>query len=181
MTLHYQQLVEGKAVGRHIGTEDSGTLCDLHQPTQVQMHDARQLMPQASLEARGFEMRRFPSAVRDFKDDAEVRQVYYPEMQNLVQKATGCEKVLVFDHTVRESTVQELNNMNEKGVAAGSVVRVHCDYTKDSAPKRFQQLLAQNRDSLYLADFSDGKGSTVDLEELASRRFAFVNVWRSIR
>jgi len=36
--------------------------------------------------------------------------------------------------------VKSLNTLGAKGTAAGSVARVHCDYTADSAPRRFKQL-----------------------------------------
>ena len=61
---------------------------------------------------------------------AKVKDVYYPEMQRLVQEATGASRVIVFDHTVRESSLKNLNNLGASGVAAASVVRVHCDYTE---------------------------------------------------
>jgi len=57
-------------------------------------------------------------------------------MEKFIKKATGASHVFLFDHTVRKSSVTNLNNLGKK-VDAGSVVRVHNDYTADSAPRRF--------------------------------------------
>ncbi len=56
----------------------------------------------------------------------------------MVKEATGASKVFVFDHTVRRSSVTNLNTLGAAGAAAGSVVRVHCDYDNVSAPRRFR-------------------------------------------
>ena len=77
------------------------------------------------------------SKVKNFLDDDEVMSVYYKEIEELLYKTTGAKKVFLFDHTVRKSTVSKLNNLGAKGEAAGSVLRVHCDYTSESAPRRF--------------------------------------------
>ena len=72
-------------------------------------------------------------------DDNEVKTKYYPEIESLIKRTTGASEVFLFDHTVRKSTVKNLNNLGASE-AAGSVVRVHCDYTDLSAPKRFRQM-----------------------------------------
>lgn len=60
-------------------------------------------------------------------------------MEELIKRRTGASQVFCFDHTVRKSSAQNLNNLGKK-VDAASVVRVHCDYTDISAPRRFRQL-----------------------------------------
>merc|ERR1719197_2026002 len=61
-------------------------------------------------------------------------------------------------------------------VDAAPVPRVHCDYTADGAPRRLRQLGEQGIYSRVR-----GRVLTSDeVEELTSRRFAFINVWRSI-
>ena len=49
---------------------------------------------------------------------------------------------MIFDHTVRKSGISNLNTMGKSGVAAGSVARVHCDYTAESAPLRVRYILS---------------------------------------
>lgn len=41
------------------------------------------------------------TAIGDFYDEAEVRAVYYLEVEQLVKQTTGGTQVLVFDHNVR--------------------------------------------------------------------------------
>ncbi|HLS85195.1 MAG TPA: methyltransferase, partial [Burkholderiales bacterium] len=41
---------------------------------EVRIDDARAVSPAPSLHAEGFELRQAPSAVRDFRDDEEVRK-----------------------------------------------------------------------------------------------------------
>jgi len=104
---------------------------------------------------------------------AQVKQVYYPEMEGLVKEATGAPNVIVFDHTVRESGLANLNNLGAMGMAAASVVRVHCDYTEESAPRRVKQL----------AESKSYTGVQLDLQQvqkILEGRFSFVNVWRNI-
>ena len=42
-----------------------------------------------------------PTAVTDFRDDDEIVAVYYAEMMDVVKKASGSDRVYIFDHTVR--------------------------------------------------------------------------------
>jgi hypothetical protein len=56
----------------------------------------------------------------------------------MIKESTGASKVIVFDHTVRKSASKNLNSLGVKGASAGSVARVHCDYTAAGAPRRFK-------------------------------------------
>ena len=79
-----------------------------------------------------------PTAVQNFRDDAEIEATYYDEMRTLIKKASGADRVLIFDHTVRNTDNTNLNT--EKGGTAAPVPRVHCDYTADGAPRRLMQM-----------------------------------------
>merc|ERR1719174_206388 len=102
------------------------------------MHDARKLDVPASLETMGFSLDRLPTAVQNFRDDAEIERTYYDEMRALIKKASGADRVLIFDHTVRNTDNTNLNAA--KGGTAAPVPRVHCDYTADGAPRRLMQM-----------------------------------------
>ena len=54
-----------------------------------------------TLDGQGFALVHHPTATGNFYDEAEVRAVYYPEIERLVKQATGAVRVLVFDHNVR--------------------------------------------------------------------------------
>jgi hypothetical protein len=113
-----------------------------------------------SLDRQGFQLVRQETAVRDFYDPAEVKEVYYPEIERLLKEETGAEKVIVFDHQVRNI---QLSKQGEKN-AREYVWLVHNDYTAKSGPRRVQDHL-----------------SAAEAEERLHNRFAEINVWRPIR
>ena len=112
-----------------------------------------------SLDREGFALTRHKTGVRDFGDDYEIKRVYYPEMEILLKRETGAARVFVFDHNVRRDGVAQ----EEQGEARQAVRRIHNDYTLNSAPRRFDDLLGD------------------DAASLEGKRTAIVNVWRPIR
>lgn len=69
---------------------------------------------------------------------------FYEETRAVVAAATGADRVVVFDHTVRKSWSGDVASLNSDGKsAAGAVPRVHCDYTAQSGPVRMEALLEQ--------------------------------------
>mmetsp|Transcript_19526 Transcript_19526/g.45418 ORF Transcript_19526/g.45418 Transcript_19526/m.45418 type:complete len:288 (+) Transcript_19526:87-950(+) len=171
--LHYQQLVPGKRVGRYINIPDGGELSDEHNVVKVHVQDGRKHLPDASLEKCGFELRQHVTACGDFKDSAAVTSTYYPEVEALVKAATGCESVMVFDHTIRETSAVGLNVLGETAKAAAPVHRVHTDYSDESAPKRLLDLAKTG-------SYTGRKLSEEEQAKLAKGRYVFINVWRSI-
>ena len=96
-------------------------------------------------------------------------------MRELVKAQSGARRVFIFDHTIRSSSASGLNAL-KAGATAAAVPRVHCDYTADGAPLRLRQLGEAGINSLV-------KGRNLNAEEveaLAGKRFAFINVWRGI-
>ena len=108
---------------------------------------------------RGFTLTTEGSAVSDFFDDDEVQEVYSPEVERLVKRASGAAEVLVFDHTIRvaDDSVRSERKVREPVHVA------HNDYTSRSAPQRVRDLLPADR-----------------AEELLQHRFAVVQSWRPI-
>jgi hypothetical protein len=123
---------------------------------RVRIHDARPIAGRLDLDREGFVLARHDTAVRDFYDEAELRDVYYKEVEQLVMAQTGATKVVIFDHTIRVA---------ERAVARGlraPVQLVHNDYTEKSGPQRVRDLLGDEAPSRL------------------QRRFAEYNVWRPI-
>ena len=127
-------------------------------PHRVTIHNAR-LDGERQLDRDGFRFVRHDTKVADFFDEDEIRRVYYPEMEALVKAESGASRVVVFDHTLRtaDSELREARKIREV------VRRVHNDYTEWSGPQRVRDLLPDEAD------------------DLLSRRFAIVQVWRPIR
>lgn len=125
----------------------------------VTMRDGRPLRDTFDLETHGFEFVDHPTQMKDFFDPDELRAVYYREVEELVKQRTGAKRVHVFDHTLRSG---DEKTRNEKLVRE-PVARVHNDYTDWSGPNRVRDLLPDEAD------------------DLLTRRFAIVQVWRAIR
>jgi hypothetical protein len=130
-----------------------------YQEHKMSIYDGRAVADQLSLEREGFILVRHESKVKDFYDEAEVRSIYYPEIEKLVKETSGAKRVLVFDHTLRsaDSATREAKQIS------GPVRNAHNDYTEWSGPQRVRDLLPD------------------EAEELLKRRFAVVQVWRPIR
>lgn len=125
----------------------------------VTIHDARPLARRLSLDQQGFALRRHDTRVVDFYDDAEIRRVYYPEVEVLLRAETGAAEILIFDHTLRNTDVARQRGRDIREAGA----QVHNDYTETSAPRRVRDLLGPAAAEARLA-----------------RRFVEINVWRSI-
>jgi len=125
---------------------------------RVRIYDARPVADSLSLDREGFALTRHDTAVADFYDEKQVRDVYYPEMERLVADVTGAEKVIVFDHTIRTA-----ERAVERGLRA-PVQMVHNDYTDKSGPQRVRDLLPAE-----------------EAEARLKHRFVEINVWRPIK
>ena len=125
----------------------------------VLIHNGREMLGKLSLDTNGFVLTEHETAVKDFYDPDEVKSVYYPEVERLLKRVTGAERVLIFDHIVRNPVLAE---RGEKGARPPAKV-VHNDYSLKSAPRRVRD---------HLPD---------EAGRLLSNRFAEINVWRAIR
>ncbi|MBV9834547.1 MAG: methyltransferase [Alphaproteobacteria bacterium] len=123
-------------------------------PRSILIEDARGHEQEFTLDRNGFQLVHSASTVRDFYDAGEVARTYYPEVEGLLRAELGVERVVIFDHTVR--------NAARKG-AREPARRVHNDHTVNSAPRRVRDHLGG------------------DALELLKGRFGIVNVWRPIR
>ncbi len=132
----------------------------VYEPHRLFVRNARPVAAHASLDREGFALVHQDSAVKDFYNEDELRETYYPEAARLVAEATGAARVIVFDHTVRRRIWGAEDR--SAGTPRQPVGRVHNDYTEKSAPQRVRDLMGAEAD------------------ELLRRRFEIVNVWRPI-
>ncbi len=122
---------------------------------RMEIRNARLLVEHTSLDREGFELRAQSSPVIDFRDDEHVERVHYPEIERLIQHATGAKRVRVFDHVRRSS----------RDGCPGTrvpVFAVHNDYTPRSGSQRVRDL------------FPD------EAADLLRRRFSLINAWHPI-
>ncbi len=127
----------------------------------VSVHDGRIDKHSASLDVEGFQLVSQETAVEDFYDAAQVKSTYHEEVKALLMQTTGATRVEVFDDTLRTSSIERQRARNIREPAD----IVHNDYTARSGIRRMRD---------YFADDVD------EAEKLLQRRFAIVNVWRSI-
>jgi hypothetical protein len=127
----------------------------------VPIYSARPVASEISLDRQGFAVHHHRSAVHDFYDDDEVREVYYPEAQRVLTELTGADRVFVFDHTQR----RRINGGVDRapGTPRQPATRVHVDHTAKSGPQRVRDFLG------------------ADADELLRGRVQVINLWRPIR
>ena len=128
---------------------------------EVTVHNGRHHKQISSLDVEGFKLVSQVTAVEDFYDDAQIETTYHDEVKALLTEVTGAARVEVFDDTRRTSS---LSLRKEKMIREPADI-AHNDYTARSGIKRLRDHFADDPD---------------EAERLLQRRFAIVNVWRSI-
>lgn len=123
----------------------------------VEIHDARDGLAAGALtlDGNGFALLRHESAVADFRDDEEVRRVYYPEVVALAKRTTGAREVIVTQHVVRTEDTSNFNKAYARFV--------HCDYTLGNPRDLARRALARRE---------------LDSSDYANREFAWFNTWQ---
>ena len=139
--------------------EDNPELRERYVIHQMPVRDVRAFADGLLLDREGFILRRSASAVSDFYDADQVSAVYEPEVERLVKREAGAEKVVIFDHTIR---VESDEKRREKKVRE-IVNLAHNDYTVKSGPQRVRDLLEPE-----------------EAERRLQGRFAIYNLWRPI-
>lgn len=128
---------------------------------KVNIQNGRLNMTSASLDVEGFMLVPQKTGVEDFYDDAQISAIYHDEVETLLMRLTGAARVEIFDDTRRASSPERQRTKNIREPAD----IVHNDYTAGSGIKRLRD---------HFADDGD------EAEKLLQRRFAIVNIWRSI-
>ncbi|KAK9494193.1 putative methyltransferase [Lipomyces doorenjongii] len=126
----------------------------------VAISDIRGQEDQISLDRDAFRVLRginSQTTYETFNSDEEIRQVYYPEVENLLlQQVPGAHTIILFDHTIRRV---------ESNAARQPVNQAHANQTTRSAELRLRR---------HIAD--QGK----EADELLRGRYRIINVWRPI-
>ncbi len=143
-----------------VGGEDARLDLDgQFEDVDVDIRDGRPDRQSHSLDGEGFQLVDHASAVTDFYDQEQITSIYEEEVRELVAKATGASRVVIFDHTHRADSQNKRARLKTREPSA----IVHNDYTDKSARQRVIDMLPPE-----------------EVEDLLSRRFAIVNVWRAI-
>ncbi|OUL32425.1 methyltransferase [Nostoc sp. RF31YmG] len=134
-----------------------------YQSHKLPIYNARSISDNILLDREGFSFTGHTTSVRNFYDEDEIRQVYYPEAEQLLKQVTGATEVVIFDHTLRNAELmkQDINNGIKEPVK-----RVHNDFTAKSGYTRARRELAAR--------------GIDNIDSLLQQRFAIINVWRGI-
>lgn len=133
----------------------------LPEPHLLPIFDARPIAKDLSLDREGFALVRYPTVVKDFYDDREVRSLYYPAVEAFLRATLNADRVFIFDHTVRKRT-EGAPDVRD-GTPRQPATRVHVDQT---------HLSGRNRVFEHLPD---------EAAELLKGRVQVINLWRPIR
>jgi hypothetical protein len=133
----------------------------LPEPHRLPIFNGRSVANGFSLDREGFALVRHPTAVRDFYDEKEVRNVYYPAAEAFIRSTLRADRVVIFDHTVRKRIegAPDIRGASPRQPAT----RVHVDQTDRSGANRVREHLGQEAD------------------ELLKGRVQVINLWRPIR
>ena len=132
----------------------------------VQIQNARPIKDDLDLNQEGFRLLDQITNVTDFYDDDQITKIYEPEVKHSVQEALAAQSestshIEIFDHTRRTSSDAMRKALKIREPAS----IIHNDYTDKSALRVREDFF--EKDNLLR-------------ENLESRRFVIINVWRSI-
>jgi len=137
---------------------------EIHRGYSIDPHDVpilngRLIVDQLSLDRYGFLFLQHSSRVTEFDLPSQVRDIYFAESANIVQRYSRASRVVAFDPTLRKSNL-------EAGVGdplrAAPFLKMHGDFTHKSAAQTLRDLLPN------------------ECEVLLSRRFSIFQIWRPI-
>ena len=194
---------------RDLGGGDSTFVGVIWEPKHVAVHNARLAANKMTLEKNGFQLHKSAeNAIQeiDFCHQDDVVDNYYPICEKLVidglkaSCTTPITGVYAFDHNVRSNDHSSVGQIkaskqlsNDVGIeppvpqVQNPAGIVHADYTSVSGPRRLGDLAKQPKlnDVLRPKLLSQNKSSLLDpttVQEAldGKRRYAFINVWRSI-
>lgn len=138
--------------------QDNSKWAGRYEDKTVEIANAREVPEAFELDTAGFAITKQSSTVTDFYDDTQLGDIYEAELAALLSAQTGAARVHVFDHTRRADSA----TLRSDKVVREPAGVIHNDYTQASAEKRVRDLFPAE-----------------EADELLSRRFAIVNVWRS--
>lgn len=131
-----------------------------YEEREMVVHDGRPLRDTFRLDEHGFVFVDHHTRVNDFTDEDERKNVYDPEVADLIKRHSGASHVVVFDHTLRVTD----DETGRVPAARPTVKGVHNDYTEDSAPVRLREIVGEE-----------------EAERRMKKRWTIIQVWRPIR
>ena len=78
----------------------------------IRVHDVRAAHAAGlkSLDRNGYTLAKLTPGVPDFRDEASVEKLYYPQIQDLLKRETGADHAFVYGHLVRTEKPIDFND-----------------------------------------------------------------------
>lgn len=175
--LHVESIIHYHAPIDHLGgkvaildQDEPHNTSLMLEPHRVKIFNARIGSRPASLETTGFQLARHSTKVADFHDRQQVRDIYYPEIAELVKAVTGAQDVLVFGEVLRSESAGvrdrtsfigpgERRDRSRQGISGSA----HVDYDRESTKN-------------YVIDIAGPSEAAA----LLRRPFKLINIWRGL-
>jgi len=123
-----------------------------------------------SIENRGFVLAQQPLTIDDWNDTEEVKQKWYPMIEDLAKQLTKADRVFVAAYVLRS-----VGAAQAEGVRGGAFM-AHGDFN-DKLKSQLLAMYAENKHS-YIAD-PEPEGMGVSEDDLRKGRLIVLNFWRS--
>jgi len=162
---YYLELKDGGIIQTYPGTAFEKRR--KHVPHEVQINDLRPLREDFTLDKAGFELVDYTTKVKDFANEDEIKEVYYPEITELVKRVTGGDRIHIVSHMTRRATTKEA-----LGDAAN---KADTEFVTIVNPARFVHVDQSYRGAeqiLYLNLPEE------EADRMTKKRWAIVNVWQ---
>ncbi|KAL1304236.1 hypothetical protein AAFC00_000653 [Neodothiora populina] len=132
----------------------------------VTLEDVRGRKDRFTIEDNGFEIVVLPEtlAYHDFEDETKIKQVYLPQIAQLLMDMLGASRVQIFEHLVRRRHISFPIATGEVYQHYQPTTTAHIDMTQGWARKMAGRL--NHRSGIH---------------ELPSQSYQFVNVWKPLR
>ncbi|KAJ5521056.1 hypothetical protein N7463_001509 [Penicillium fimorum] len=138
----------------------------------VQIHDIKGSMEDFTLNKQGFQIYRHESAEKEFRDDDQIKAVYYPETEKWLKDVTGATKVKVCTHLVRRDPREALD------ATIGNSDLADTDTIPKVVPARFVHVDHSRKGAI---GFLHENFSPDEAANLLKTRWSIINVWRPLK
>ncbi|KAK4493829.1 hypothetical protein PRZ48_015014 [Zasmidium cellare] len=136
--------------------------------TRVQIRNIQGATSEYSIAEHGFKVGHLDSKMKNWRDDDELKEVFFSEVDALLKKETGARWTFQYEHHVRTATLEEALTKDSKGAVDinGPVRRVHIDESPKSGLNEYNHYIRPN-----------DPGN----EHLRGRHVAIFNIWKPIK
>lgn len=136
--------------------------------TPVRIRNIQGSTSEYNIEEHGFKIGNLDSQMEDWRDDDELRRVFFSEVDDLLKQETSAKWTFQYEHHVRTATLEDALANDSKGAVDinGPVRRVHIDESPKSGLNEYRYYIRP-----------DDPGN----EHLRGRHVAIFNIWKPIK